>query len=522
MTQELAQFLPSSKPWTPHGFQKRAVKWLVEHAAAALFLDPGMGKTSIALAAFLYLKKRGVAKKALLVAPLKPVYLTWPAEIQKWTDFNGLRYVILHGPNKEEALETDADIYLINPEGIEWLTQATKKRSGNRVSVDVDAQRFKGFGFDTLILDELSLFKNYASVRFKAVKCIHKLFARRWGLTGSPMPNGLLDLFGQCFLLDEGNALGRWITEYRNNYFVPHPNGFDWILQKGAATKIYKAIKPLALRMSADDFLELPPLVDNKIMLDLPLDVRRIYNELEKDLYAQVDDKEIVAASAGVKSGMLLQILSGAIYTKDKVPGLVKQTKAGKKEWVELHDVKIEAAKDLVRELQGQQLLLAYHFGHTLERLQAAFGKSIPFIGGGVTGKKAKAIEAAWNAGEIPLLLGHPQSMAHGLNFQGSSARHVGWLDMIHNYEWYMQFIRRILRQGTHAPRVTNHLFMVQDSLDVDVYATLGSKRHDQNALFKALTARIKYNKLQTYAAAATKKLGQKKIDDELARRFAK
>jgi len=188
-------FKPLSKPWQPHGYQKKAVKFLLEHAASALFLDPGLGKTSITLAAIKMLKQKKVLDKVLLIAPLRVCYSVWPKEVEKWEDFSGIRVCVLHGPNKDELLKQDADVYVINPEGLEWLLQVEKtKTSSGKTKVSVNLRRWKSFGFDTLVIDELSKFKHTNTNRFKALKMVLNTFRRRWGLTGSPASNGLMDL----------------------------------------------------------------------------------------------------------------------------------------------------------------------------------------------------------------------------------------------------------------------------------------------------------------------------------------
>ena len=252
-------FRPLTTLWKPHNYQKKAVKFLVENGAAALFLDPGLGKTSITLAAISFLIKRGIISKVLLIAPLRVCHSVWPREIEKWKDFSHLRIEILHGPKKDEALKRDADIYIINPEGLDWLLQVQKTKSTNgKTKVGVDLRRWKALGFDTLVVDELTKFKNTSTNRFKSLKLVLHTFARRWGLTGSPASNGLMDLFGQCFVLDLGRTFGPYITKFRMQYFDQGYDGFSWTLKEGAEKEIYKRVAPLALRMAAEDYIEMP------------------------------------------------------------------------------------------------------------------------------------------------------------------------------------------------------------------------------------------------------------------------
>lgn len=475
------RFVPSNGPkkWVPHSYQKKAVKFLLNHAAAALFLDPGLGKTSVTLYAFNALKKQKVATKMLVIAPLRVCYQVWPAEVKEWEQMSGLKVAILHGPKKEEALHSEADVYVINPEGLEWLIFGEGKKDRR-----FDKRRWKAFGFDTLVIDELTKFKNSQGSRFKALKLILDSCARRWGLTGTPAPNGLLDLFGQCFVLDGGRALGRFITHYRQEYFRPlDPNGWKWALQAGAAERIYERLKPLALRMAAEDYLELPERVDIKLYVTLPKKAMDLYEQMEEDLLALYDKRLITAGNGGAASTKCRQICNGALYVDDDIASKVK----GKKRTVlKVHDEKIEALRELVDELQGQQLLVAYEFNHDLERLREAFPNA-EYIGAGISPAKGKLIEERWNRGEIDLLFGQPASMGHGGNFQKSNAAHICWFGQFWDYELYDQFIKRILRQGNKAKRVFNYHIIAQDTVDALVYYDKIRKARNQGALFDAL-----------------------------------
>jgi len=479
-------FKPSSKPWQPHAYQKKAVKFLLEHAASALFLDPGLGKTSITLAAIKLLKQKKVLDKVLLIAPLRVCYSVWPKEVEKWQDFHGLRVQVLHGSKKDEALKADADVYVINPEGLEWLLQVKKtKTPSGKTKVDVDLRRWKALGFDTLVVDELSKFKHVATNRFKALKLVLSTFRRRWGLTGSPASNGLLDLFGQCFVLDQGRTLGPYISHYRMKYFVPSHDGFSWNIREGAEDEIYERINPLALRMAADDYLDMPTLIENNIRVDLPPNVMEVYDRLENDLIAKLGDGIVVASNAAAASMKCRQVANGGIYLDPEVEALVKLPKS-KREWANLHTEKVDALAELIEELQGSPLLVAYDFEHDLDRLRERLGKDIPYIGGGVTAKRSAELEQLWNAGKLPVLLGHPQAMAHGLNLQ-EMGNHVCWHSLTWDYELYDQFIRRVLRQGNKSKKVFVHHIIARGTVDEVVLAAVKSKRRGQNALFDAL-----------------------------------
>lgn len=485
MTQQQL-FRRVSIAWKPHNYQKKAVKFLLEHAAAALFLDPGLGKTSITLAAIKVLKAKGLLNKVLLIAPLRVCHSVWPNETEKWKDFKDLKVVVLHGKDKEELLESEADIYVINPEGLDWLLQVQKTKSAaGKTRVSVDLRRWKKLGFDTLVIDELSKFKHVQTNRFKAMKLVIHTFARRWGLTGSPAANGLLDLFGQCYVLDEGRTLGKYITHYRQTYFDQGYDGFSWTLKDGADKQIYDRLKPLALRMG-DDLLDMPKLVENNIEVELPVKVLKIYEQLEDDLIAQLDEGRVTAKTAATASMKCRQVANGGIYLDPEVTPLLKLPTVGKRDHVDLHEAKLNALEALIEELQGSPLLVAYDFGHDLERLKKRFGKDLPYIGGGVSAKRGKELETMWNNGDLPYLFGHPQAMAHGLNLQ-ECGHHVCWHSLTWNYEEYDQFNRRVRRQGNRAKRVFVHHLVAQGTIDEVILAALKLKRRGQNALFEAL-----------------------------------
>jgi SNF2 family DNA or RNA helicase len=445
------------------------------------------------LAAIKFLKKQKIINKVLLIAPLRVCHSVWPAEIKKWEDFSGLKITLLHGLKKDQALQVDADIYIINPEGLEWLLKITKTKSpyGKRTSVSFDMQRWKKFGFDTLVIDEISNFKHTNTVRFKSIKLTLGTFARRWGLTGSPVPNGLLDLFGQCYILDEGRSLGRFITQYRMKYFNPSYDGFSWDLREGADQEIYKRIKPLALRMAAEDYLEMPELVENNIYVDLPEGVEEIYDKLHRELITKIKDRTIVAANAAAASTKCRQIANGGIYLDPEVKELLKM-RTSKREWLDLHWEKIDALEELISELQGSPLLVAYDFAHDLSRLRERFGKNIPYIGGGVSVKRSNELVDLWNAGKLPVLFGHPQAVAHGLNLQ-SVGYHVCWHSLTWDYELYDQFIRRVRRQGNKSKQVFVHHIIARGTIDdLAIMPALKSKAHGQNALFEALKSMVR------------------------------
>lgn len=476
-----------AEAFVPRPHQKPAIRWLVERAEAALLLEPGLGKTTCFLKAYQACKKARAVNKALVVAPKRVCREVWAGpngEPTKFTDFAGLRVALLHGDEKQDAFESDADLYVINPDGLPWLTKEQRLRSL--------LQR----GVDLLIVDELSKFKDAQTQRFKLLKPYLRYFKRRWGGTGSPAPNGLIDLFGQAYIVDGGKSLGQYVTQYRQRFFVPSGfGGYDWKLQEGAEERIYEAIKPWALSMRAADHLDLPPLVERKLYVTLPEKVRRTYEQLEEAMFAALDDETITAANAAVATNKCRQVASGGIYVDTE--GAELETATGrrrgeaKRKVVELHDAKTEALVELVETLQGQPLLVGYEYEHDLERIRAALG-DVPAINGASRDKDVTEMIRAWNAGELPVLCGHPKAMAHGLNLQGGSGSHFAWYTLPWSQEDYDQAVRRIYRQGTKAKTVFVHQLVARDTVDEVVAATLASKTRGQNALMEALKAYVR------------------------------
>jgi hypothetical protein len=467
---------PSHRPWEPWGYQTRGVAHLMGHSAAALFLDPGLGKTAITLAAFLALKERGHAERMLVVAPLRVCQLVWRQEGAKWSQFRELTFSLLHGPKKAERLRDDVDVHLINPEGIPWLIQ----------------QHFgRLLPWDTYTLDELTKFKNHRALRSKKLRKALKSAERRWGLTGSPAPNGYMDLFGQMLMLDDGAALGQHITHFRDTYFITGFNGYTWELKRGAAERIEERIAPYVLRMAAADYLDLPPVRDNVIQVELPPDVLRQYHQMELDMVLALPEGVVTGANAGAVYSKLAQMANGAVYLSGRDD-----------EFVEVHSAKLDALEELIEELSGQPLLVGYEFRHDLERIRARLGKDTPTLSG-LSEKRITEVEAAWNRGEIPVLLAHPASVAHGLNLQGASAANVCWFGIPWDLELYEQFLRRIHRQGSEAKHITNHILQVAGTIDVLKAEALAAKDMTQQGLLRRLNAEVSRDVPASTAAGA-------------------
>lgn len=462
---------PSSPTWKPHDYQLKAMKFLLEHAAAGLFLKPGLGKTSCTLGAFEFLRKRGMARRMLIVAPLRVCHSVWPREAQKWADFQHLKVCVLHGHDKESLLSTDADIFLINYEALEWLLGATKiaKRT-----MQVDPWRMRQLECDVIVFDELSRVKNHGSNRFTALRHVLHMFGRRWGLTGSPAPNGLIDLWAECFCLDLGRSLGPYISNFRRTYFSVDRSGFVYTPMPGMEERIYERIAPLVLQMG-DDLIALPELRENIILVDLPEKVMATYRAMETAFLTAVDDKVVTAATAAAASMKIRQIAAGGLY-HDTAPGKPKT-------WSQLHDHKIDALEELVGELQGSPLLTAYEFQHDVDRLKRRFPKAT-YVCDLSTHEFDRVVDR-WNAGGIDHLIGHPASMGHGLNLQGCGTD-VCFLNQTWNFELLDQFIRRVYRQGQKRA-VTVHHIIASGTIEEKVLGVIRGKDRTQSALFSAL-----------------------------------
>jgi SNF2 family DNA or RNA helicase len=521
--------------YAPHECHKTAIRFLVNHPAAGLFQDPGFGKTAEVLKAFTICQKAR-PHKMLVVAPLRVAYDVWSAsgEIGKWDEFKHLKVALLHGSKKESRLEADADIYVTNFESLDWLMRPlTTPSSPSRLDGLIKA------GVSTLVIDELSKFKATNTKRFKGMKTHLRKFSRRWGLTGSPAANSLLNLFGECYVLDQGKHLGQYVTHFRNNYFYPTGfQGYEWKPQPGAEARIYAALEGLVISMRATDHLDLPQLVTENRWVDLPPKVREFYDGMEDDMIATIADHTFVAGSAGVVSGKCRQIASGGLYhtiegqqqqqwlgfVKDtfqridpKVSGLQIGSKRIDFADVEhkaaravqhLHHAKTEALEELVEELQGAPLLVGIEFKHDLDRIREVLGKEIPCIHGGTKPAECSKILEDWNAGKLPILCGHPASMGHGLNMQYGRCSHVAWYTPPWDREMNDQLIARVWRQGNKTDRVFVHYLLARETVDVAVIRALAQKGKIQSALFEAL---------KDYAAGRTTRYPRKKVAAALA-----
>lgn len=436
--------------------------------ASGLFLDMGLGKTAVTLTAINDLKyNRFEISKALIIAPKKVAEATWQKEANKWDHLHMLRISTVLGSKQKRirALNTPADIWVINRENVPWLVEYYRN----------------AWPFDMVVADESSSFKNHKAKRFKALTWVRKNISRFVDLTGTPAPNGLLDLWAQVYLLDGGKRLGEKFTHYRERYFEPDQRDrdhvFSYMPKPGADEIIHKLIGDICVSMKAKDYLDLPDCIISDMPVVLDAKARASYDELEKEMLLEVDDSTIDAGTAVVLTNKLLQLCNGAVYDENR-------------NVVEIHKCKIEAFMELIEGLNGQPVLVFYNFKHDLVRIKKALSKS----GLRVRELKNPQDEKDWNNKQIDVLLAHPASCAYGLNLQ-DGGNHITWFGFNWSLELYQQANKRLHRQG-QKNTVFIHRLVVQDGRDEDVIAALEDKSDMQNKLIDSLKARIeKYKK---------------------------
>lgn len=484
----------------PRPYQVKAIKWCLSRPAAALFLKPGLGKTVILLAVFKILKDRGIVKRMLVVTTRRIMYNVWRQEVEKWN----LPYTvaIVHGgyrskrtgkTKKEMALESDADIYVINFEAVEWLEK--------------QAERFKFTG-QMLVADESAKIKTWMSNRTQAFKRIVPLFKRRYIAAANPRPKSMMDMFSQIWMLDCGKALGSGITKYRNKYFYQYgekEHGL-YALLEGSEKKIYKAISKLAIFFD-DDELDLPPMVEVRRTVELPPDAREVYNGLEQNFIAYLRTGAITAANAGVATGKLRQIASGSVYLPFKTKKLeIKKPKRGK--FTTLHSEKADEVEQLKAELGDRPLFISYEFDHERIALQKVF-KNAPAVYSDTSDSAGEKIIRDWNNGKIDVLIGQSQSVSHGLNLQEIEAA-VVYFSLSWDFDAFDQFRRRIWRQGQVNP-VYVYYIIAEDTIDETMFNVLQLKDADQDKMFKALKKDLINPKQKGLFKMATSKATAKK-----------
>ena len=451
--------------YSPHEYQKFTAEYIEAHPVSAIFLDCGLGKTSITLTAVNDLMfDRFEIHRVLVVAPIRVASYSWPAEIEKWDHLEGLKYSVAVGTAAERlaALKRKADIYLINRENVQWLIS----ESGIP------------FDFDMVVIDELSSFKNHQTKRFKALMKVRPKVKRIVGLTGTPSSNGLMDLWAEFRLLDMGERLGRFIGQYRTSYFRPDKqNGqvvFSYKPLPGAEKQIYGKISDITISMKSTDHLQMPELINSRYTVYLSGKEDSHYADLKKDLVLQLPDGDITAANAASLSGKLSQMANGAIYTD-----------AG--ETVAIHERKLDALEDIIEAANGKPVLVAYWFRHDLERITERLQKlKIPYARLDTDGSIRK-----WNAGEIPVALIHPASAGHGLNLQGGGNTLV-WFGLTWSLELYQQTVARLWRQGQESETVVVQHIITKGTIDERIMKALSEKDTTQAALIDAVKADLK------------------------------
>lgn len=446
--------------YKPHDYQAHTINFIRTHPQAAVFLGMGMGKTIITLTALQQMMLNDFTTiRALIIAPLRVARDTWTNEVEKWDHLKDLRLSVMVGTaaQRTEALYTDADIYVINRENLPWL----------------DKQLGKHWPFDTVIIDELSSFKSHKAARFKALMRHRPQITRIVGLTGTPAPNSLEDLWAPFKLLDGGQRLGRTITGFRDRYFTPGKrNGhivYQWNLKPGADQDIYNAIADITVSMRTTDHLQLPPVTESQHHVQLTTKQRTTYNNLKRDMLTELDGETIIAGSAGVLSGKLMQLASGAIYADDGTATHV------------LHDAKLDALDDIIEAAAGNTVLVAYWFKHERARLLERYPHARPL-------DSARDM-TDWCAGRIQLGLIHPASAGHGLNLQ-TGGHILVWLTTPWSLELVEQTNARLNRQGQTEPVSIIHI-TADGTVDQAVARALERKDTTQSALIDAVKAEL-------------------------------
>lgn len=450
--------------FVPHNYQKYAIEKIIELPICGLFLDMGLGKTVITLTAIEDLMyNRLEVDKVLVIAPLRVAKMTWGSEIEKWDHLKHLTISKVLGTEKQRlaALKKEADIYIINRENTEWLVSLYGR----------------AWPFDMVVIDELSSFKSSKARRFRALRKVRPLIKRIVGLTGTPTPNGLIDLWPQMYLLDRGERLGKTITGYRQKYFIPNQRNwqtgvvYNYKLKEGAEKDIYEKIGDICVSMKAEDYLEVPELIEIPIEVEMSEKDYKKYEQMERDMLLPLSDQEesIEAMTAAALSNKLLQMANGAVYDENK-------------KYHEIHTEKLKALEELIEAANGKPVIVYYNFKHDLMRIQSWF-KEVRTLN---TEQDIKD----WNEGKIPILLLHPASAGHGLNLQ-AGGNTIIWFGLNWSLELYQQANARLHRQGQTSV-VSCYQIITKKTIDEDVIKAIKQKAAGQDALLEAVKARIK------------------------------
>lgn len=461
------------KLWVPHKYQQTAVQFLHERTSlnpdgdggAALFLDPGLGKTSSTLEWMMQMKEFGLANRFLIVAPLRVCWQVWPQEITGWTNFRSLSYSVVHGSAsvRRKRLATQVNVHIINRDGIGWLAAQLKGRDR--------------LPWQAIIVDESTSFKNWSAKRSQAVRDLAKRIPYRVILTGTPAPRNLADLYPQCWILDQGKALGKNVTAFRSEYCFQagsrEMNNFQVRDDKHDA--IHNAVKHLVLRLDAADHLSMPPVTYHDVPVELPPAARAAYDDMERQMFIELQDgSQRGAVNAGAKYNACRQIAAGGIYGHDRTVH-------------HLHDAMTDAYADLVDELGGKPVFAAYQFDHDVQRMEKAV-KGLHIIRGGVKEAHVSDLIDRWNDDtlEPPYLAVQPQAMSYGINAQKGSCRDIVWYGPTDNLDTYIQFNARIYRQGVGGP-VRVHRLYAKNTIHEVIWARIDDKEDVQSRLLDVL-----------------------------------
>lgn len=449
----------------PKAYQAYCIEKIIKQNAVGLFLDMGMGKTVITLTAVEQLiYDYFQVSKVLVIAPLRPAVEVWPREIAKWDHLGSLRLELAVGTalERQRALEREYDVLVINRENVPWLV----------------AQAGKAWPFDMVVIDELSSFKSAKSQRFRALKKVRGRIKRIVGLTGTPAPNGLLDLWPQVYLLDKGEALGSRLTGYRDRYFDPDKrNGqvvYSWKLKAGAESEIYGKLKGLCVSMKSEDFIKLPDRLSVIHEARLPKALAEKYRDFKRDMVLELGDEIVDGVSAGVLVNKLLQFTGGAVYSDD---GVV----------LPVHEEKLKILDTLIEEANGRPVLVFYAYKHERDRIMTRYAGALDI-------KSPGAIEK-WNTGQAPILVAHPASAGHGLNLQEGG--HIAiWYGLTTSLELYQQANKRLHRMGQRETVLIHHIIMAGSIDERVLNYILQSKEENQAKLIEAVKAELKGEKL--------------------------
>ena len=435
-----------------HKYQERMINFIYTTPKCALWAGLGLGKTITTLTAIVDLIDSMTVSKVLIVAPLRVANSVWHKEAANWQHTKHLKFSIVTGSEKERlaSLHKTADVYVINRENVHWIVEHYAKK----------------WPFDMIVLDEASSFKSSSSQRFKALRKTIPFTNRLVELTGTPSPNGLLDIWSQMYLLDCGERLGRSMTAYKQRFFEAGYNGYSYKPVKSADKIIHKLIDDLVISLNVDDYLEMPDRIDTVIRVQLPASRMVEYKQLEREFLIQINDNNIVAYNAATLAGKLLQFSNGATYTDEL------------KNWTEIHSAKLDALDDIISENSDENLLIAYNYKTGLIRLQARYPDAV------VLDKNPDTI-SQWNKGQIKMLLAHPASCGHGINLQHGGSIIV-WFGLNWSLELYQQFNGRLHRQGQTKPVRVVHI-VADGCIDDKVMLAIENKAETQQELLNAL-----------------------------------